>query len=182
MLNSIFNTAILCCANIVCQCYAYNEVKFRLNKLNVSYKTGTEKYYCLILTTLAVLYLSLNQLSPIQSIIVIVFYAFLTLMACIDLLSFLLPRLYTVTFIFSGLLYQTWNNNVLSGLFCAMLMFFIMLFVRLYFAYKTERKVSAWEMCYLLQELAYGFQRLRLPVQLYLLPLSAELFSSLLAD
>ncbi|ECJ9929512.1 prepilin peptidase, partial [Salmonella enterica] len=24
MLNSIFNTAILCCANIVCQCYAYN--------------------------------------------------------------------------------------------------------------------------------------------------------------
>ncbi|EFW0025873.1 prepilin peptidase, partial [Shigella sonnei] len=25
MLNSIFNTAILCCANIVCQCYAYNE-------------------------------------------------------------------------------------------------------------------------------------------------------------
>ncbi|PQK42499.1 prepilin peptidase, partial [Escherichia coli] len=22
MLNSIFNTAILCCANIVCQCYA----------------------------------------------------------------------------------------------------------------------------------------------------------------
>ena len=113
MLNSIFNTAILCCANIVCQCYAYNEVKFRLNKLNVSYKTGTEKYYCLILTTLAVLYLSLNQLSLIQSIIVIVFYAFLTLMACIDLLSFLLPRLYTVTFIFSGLLYQTWNNNIL---------------------------------------------------------------------
>ncbi|EAV0955651.1 prepilin peptidase, partial [Salmonella enterica] len=53
MLNSIFNTAILCCANIVCQCYAYNEVKFRLNKLNVSYKTGAEKYYCLILTTLA---------------------------------------------------------------------------------------------------------------------------------
>ncbi|MGC5340858.1 prepilin peptidase, partial [Escherichia coli] len=66
-----------------------------------------------------------------------VFYAFLTLMACIDLLSFLLPRLYTVTFIFSGLLYQTWNNNILSGLFCAMLMFFIMLFVRLYFAYKN---------------------------------------------
>ena len=137
MLNSIFNTAILCCANIVCQCYAYNEVKFRLNKLNVSYKTGTEKYYCLILTTLAVLYLSLNQLSLIQSIIVIVFYAFLTLMACIDLLSFLLPRLYTVTFIFSGLLYQAWNNNILSGLFCAILMFFIMLFVRLYFAYKN---------------------------------------------
>lgn len=49
MLNSIFNTAILCCANIVCQCYAYNEVKSRLNKLNVSYKTGTEKYYCLTL-------------------------------------------------------------------------------------------------------------------------------------
>ncbi len=90
MLNSIFNTAILCCANIVCQCYAYNEVKFRLNKLNVSYKTGAEKYYCLILTTLAVMYLSLNQLSLIQSIIVIIFYAFLTLMACIDLLSFLL--------------------------------------------------------------------------------------------
>ncbi len=77
MLNSIFNTAILCCANIVCQCYAYNEVKFRLNKLNVSYKTGTEKYYCLILTTLAVLYLSLNQLSLIQSIIVIVFMPYI---------------------------------------------------------------------------------------------------------
>ena len=66
MLNSIFNTAILCCANIVCQCYAYNEVKFRLNKLNVSYKTGTEKYYCLILTTLAVLYLSFFN-SPLRN-------------------------------------------------------------------------------------------------------------------
>ncbi|EEJ4252254.1 prepilin peptidase [Salmonella enterica subsp. enterica serovar 4,[5],12:b:-] len=136
MLSSVFNTTMLCCANIVCQFCAFNEVSLMLRRFNIPRSVGPERYICLIVTTAAVSYLAREQLY-LTAVIMIAFYGFLSLMGCMDLNSCLLPRIHTVTFLLTGVAFRIWQGDLLSGLICSFFIFFIMLSVRKIFAYKN---------------------------------------------